>query len=220
MRVCSIDGCDRKYRARGLCAVHYNKNLSLRVIKPLYRRPHGSACSIDGCEKPYLCKDMCERHYRQHKKYGHIVATYKDIYPIDRFSQKTIRKENGCIEWTGVCTKEGYGSISINNRKIRTHRFAYNYYIGDIPEGLLVCHHCDNPRCCNPQHLFLGTNQDNADDKVRKNRHPRTRSHKLTESDVIKIKKLLEQGERYRDIGKKFNVSTSPICKINKGEYL
>lgn len=81
---------------------------------------------------------------------------------------------NGCWEFQGCKTKLGYGMLwdIYEKRTRRAHRLSYKYFIGDIPKGLLVCHQCDNPSCVNPEHLFVGTCQDNVNDKCKKGRHP------------------------------------------------
>lgn len=94
--------------------------------------------------------------------------------------------ENGCWEWQHSRDVRGYGKISINGTYWRSHRYAYQYYKGDIGE-LSVLHKCDNPPCCNPDHLFLGNTYENAIDMLKKGRGGTT---KLTLDDVFEIREL------------------------------
>ena len=77
---------------------------------------------------------------------------------------------DGCWNFTGHKDRLGYGKVKFRGKRFLAHRAAYMITNGHLPEGLLVCHHCDNPSCINPQHLFLGTNYDNTMDAVRKGR--------------------------------------------------
>lgn len=85
--------------------------------------------------------------------------------------EETFRiSERGCIEWTGSVAGYGYGVLSFYKRNYYVHRLAYRLFIGKIPNHLMVCHRCDNPRCFNPEHLFLGTAKDNVQDMIKKGR--------------------------------------------------
>ena len=88
----------------------------------------------------------------------------------DRLFARLERKGNGCLEWTGGKDRSGYGAILVGGRQTGTHRLAWVLANGPIPSGMYICHQCDNPACCDIDHLFLGTPSDNARDRERKGR--------------------------------------------------
>lgn len=92
---------------------------------------------------------------------------------VERFLSYFKQDGENCWNWTGALFAQGYGCIGISGGKVvKAHRFSYEHFIGQIPEGKLVCHKCDNKKCINPGHLFLGSHHDNNLDCVRKGRHP------------------------------------------------
>ncbi len=96
----------------------------------------------------------------------------------DRLRFWTKYAESGiedCWEWLAGRNRRGYGKFKMRRKTRPAHRVAYEMHIGPIPDGILVCHRCDNPGCVNPAHLFLGTAQDNMSDKVAKNRQSKGR---------------------------------------------
>lgn len=89
---------------------------------------------------------------------------------VDRFLRH-VSKTSKCWIWNGAVNNKGYGVFRINGKNYYAHRIAHEIFKGTIPDGLLVCHHCDNPPCVRPDHLFIGTISDNARDMVSKKRH-------------------------------------------------
>lgn len=124
---------------------------------------------------------------------------------------------NGCWNWNGGVQHGGYGMGHARNKTIAAHRLSYELHIGKIPEGLCVLHRCDNPPCVNPNHLFLGTHQDNIDDKILKERQYKGVHHhraKLTEEEI----KAIRAEPNYRGVtailSKRFGVTDVNICDI------
>ncbi len=147
----------------------------------------------------------------------------------DKFWEKVdIKRDNDCWVWMASINRKGYGNfyISTGNSEERhtlAHRFSWEDSYGLIPDGMYVCHKCDNPSCVNPSHLFLGTNQDNMDDMKRKGRSPRMKGSthpesKLTESKVQEIKEIRKTGKPYNKIAALYGVDTSLIFRICKGK--
>ena len=129
-------------------------------------------------------------------------------------------------EWQGECrvwvraTKNGYGILSVANRHEYAHRMAYRLWVGPIPEGIFVCHSCDNPPCFNPKHLFLGTHVENLQDASRKGRmHPGERHGmaRLTDAQAKEIKAALALGDRGTDIAARYDIHPNTVYGIKKG---
>lgn len=132
-----------------------------------------------------------------------------------------VHKTESCWTWLGAKSKKGYGHITFSEngerRSTGAHRAAYLVFTGDFDRSLHVLHHCDNPSCVNPKHLFLGTNQDNVDDKLKKGRQLREESHpraKLTKSQVKHIRRALMRGETMQSLSVRFNISHTVIFRI------
>lgn len=139
------------------------------------------------------------------------------------FWQK-IRRTNRsqCWEWIGYRKPDGYGRVCWGGRNRQAHSVAYELTKGPIPKGHGVLHTYDNPPCCNPSHLFVGTQQDNVRDMINKGRGKKARGEssgksKLNNKKVRAIKKLLSKGMYQYLIGEKFGVSQSAIASINRG---
>jgi hypothetical protein len=88
----------------------------------------------------------------------------------ERFFEK-VNITDSCWIWIGTPNRDGYGRMSVNKKQYLAHRLSYQIHKGEISNDLCVCHTCDNPSCVNPEHLWIGTHQNNVTDKVNKNRH-------------------------------------------------
>lgn len=122
---------------------------------------------------------------------------------------RTITTETGCMEYQGCIQGNGYSRATINRIVDYGHRHIYRLKHGVIPEGMDVCHHCDNRKCINPEHLFLGTRKDNMADAVAKGRQARGSMlphTKLTPSISAEIVTMAQQGYRYKEISAHFGI--------------
>ena len=133
-----------------------------------------------------------------------------------RFKKYIAYKDDGCWLWTGYRNEDGYGRFRVGKKLWNAHRLSYSLFIGKIPDEIQVLHHCDNPPCVNPDHLFLGTQIDNINDMVRKNRQRSVKGekHHLAKLDwpkAYEIKWLSAMGYSTRKLARMYNVARSNI---------
>lgn len=140
-------------------------------------------------------------------------------YPMSVILTRIERDDqSGCLNWTGTLSPKGYGRF----RGKFAHRISYEIFVGQIPSGLCVCHKCDNPRCVNPDHLWVGTQAENLADMHQKGRarfayhmvgelHPNA---VLTDAVALEIK---SSDLSLRQLGKKFGVNKSTIRDVRQG---
>jgi len=114
-----------------------------------------------GCGTTFLLKDK----YGRNRKFIHGHQRRKPFHI--RFWNR-VKKTNKCWLWLGYKDPNGYGNLNIGGKAYLTHRVSYYIHFGSIPKGMEICHHCDNPSCVNPKHLFLGTHKDNMHDAIKK----------------------------------------------------
>jgi hypothetical protein len=187
MALCCIKGCENKAKSRGLCNTHYERQRLGR--------------SLDG--------ELQKQHHGLDRK--------------TRFERWIEKDASGCWIWTASYNPSGYGQFNLDGKKpMLAHRAAWIIYRGAIPACESsgygthhICHKCDNPKCVNPDHLFLGTNQENMDDKMQKGRHvygvslgEKHGNAKLTEEIVRAIR---VSDETDAQLSKRYGISRSSI---------
>ena len=122
-----------------------------------------------------------------------------------------------CLEWKGTHSQKGYGLIQIGGKNYRVHRLVYQIFYGPIPHRKCVLHRCDNPPCFRPEHLWLGTPQENSSDMVQKSRSAKGEHHsqsKLTSKEVSEIRRRYSEGVSQQTLANQFRVDQSNIHYI------
>lgn len=161
----------------------------------------------------------------------------------ERFMRKVQKTDdpNGCWLWTAGQFLGGYGAFFINGGMRRAHRISYEWFVGPVPAGHFVCHHCDTPRCVRPEHLYAGTREDNTEDMLRRGRvasgkrngtrtrpethglhhHPEkaargkaAKKSDLTTEDVQSIRQRHARGETQTDLARVYGVTQAAIWRI------
>lgn len=138
--------------------------------------------------------------------------------PVRRLLLSVRESPSGCLEWVKG-TRKGYGQFLYRGKKMQATRFVYQTFVGNIPKGMFVCHKCDNRACVNTKHLFIGTNSDNMADMDRKGRRRPAQgsingSAKLSECDVLEIRKLRKAGATVTSLAKQYGVKHNTVCNI------
>lgn len=139
--------------------------------------------------------------------------------PIKERIKEQIQHVEDCWIWQGCKGRDGYGVLTVGRKQLRAHRASYAAFVGEIPDGKFVCHHCDTPLCVNPSHLFCGSPRANTQDMIRKQRkgivcddaHPAT---KVRHAQRLEILQKRETGSTLNELAKEYGVAFQTISDI------
>lgn len=189
-------------------------------------------CTIANCERPRGARGLCSGHYYRWQNGMDLNAPIRvkrpsGMSPAEAFCFVMPEDPPGpdaCWVWRGTPGKGGYGTICYDRAHYPAHRTSYELFVGEIPAGLYICHHCDNPPCVNPAHLYPGTDADNNRDRVLRGRttrgsrglrgesHPRAR---LTNADAEAIRIHYSRGGiTMQGLGDEYGVNKQQIYRI------
>lgn len=155
------------------------------------------------------------------------ISDFQSRY-IRFWSKVNIKSDDECWEWTGTKNAGGYGTISMNKKRYLCHRvsFVLTHNMDLLPE-FIICHHCDNPKCVNPKHLFMGSHADNAQDRAKKKRQGTdrggvTRSGKLPYTELLfeEIREKYKGGFKQKEIESIYGISQGYIARIIHNEVV
>lgn len=230
--LCKIPHCSNPVQSGGVCSKHHRRFQKYGTYEAsrLQKAPPGSLkklqCKVAGCQSSPESSNhmMCSKHWQRFKKHGttsnKVLVNLRSL-PIKERLMRGIKKNkiSGCWEWQKGLFSNGYGQISINGHGVGVHRISYSEFIGEIPKELQVLHECDNPICINPDHLFLGTQQDNMTDMVGKGRSAvATNKHaKLTKATVLFLRRQFKNGKSLQKFPEIYGVTLATIMNAVTG---
>ncbi|MEC5149183.1 hypothetical protein RCH22_000984 [Cryobacterium psychrotolerans] len=179
-------------------------------------------CTIPDCGKPYEARGMCASHY-SHWKYVTPPDERSRPTECERFDSKyTVGSQSECWEWKAGVTEDGYGRFNTSGgRRVIASRYALERAKGAAQQPeFRACHTCDNPPCVNPAHLYWGTEKQNSQDAVVRNRKSHGNSHptsRLTAANVRSIRTRYAAGDFSTVLAREFGVSPASIREATSG---
>lgn len=187
-----------------------------------------SICSHEGCSKRVDARGLCSTHYMQQRRAGLLPIGTRARGTVEERFWRFVVKTDACWQWIGKSVnRKGYGQIGLGGKygkHITAHRLSYIIHKGEIPEGLVIMHSCDNPWCVNPDHLTAGTQSENIIDAIAKGRkalpnlpyhagetHP---SAKLNEAQAREVR---FSGRPLKELAKELGISYTTARRIRAG---
>ena len=202
---------------------------STQPRRPLRKRKPNDTCDLPDCDAPFVARGMCRKHYvawyRATPKQDRIAAPgFSRLTVAERFQSKVQQgAADECWLWTGSQHRHGHGQFFVSKERGRVpaHAFALELATGEpCPPGRETCHHCDNPPCCNPSHLYYGTRQQNVNDmwsRDRGRKGSRTTMAKLSEGQVLAIRVRYAAGETSTSLASEYGVKPTTITYVTSG---
>lgn len=227
-RICAVGGCGKAHSAKGYCAHHYMK--LWRHGDPNAGRPareitrYAPVCSVDGCSRPHKSLGYCAKHHWRFATYGDPLGGGPERATASGEPYRWLLGHVGhsgddCLIWPFSCANKGYGFLQVRGRKVVASRLMCELAHGLPPTTKhQAAHSCGNGYggCVNPNHLRWATQSENQKDREAHGTSKRGKKgtpHKLTEDDVIEIRRL-KSTMSLSQIGKKFGISKTTVSSI------
>lgn len=179
--------------------------------------PVWGVCKAVGCDRQAKIRGFCDSDYIAARKAG--LGLRPKASCAEKLEENVDKSAGpgGCWPWRAALNNDGYGKLTIDGKWCLAHRRAWIETHGPIPSGMLICHTCDNPPCCNDAHLFLGTDADNNADKIEKGRWggalgERSPFAKLTDETVREARSLHADGTSLKALAKRYQVSDVAVA--------
>ncbi len=180
-----------------------------------------TTCKMENCGKPLHCKGFCKSHYQQQWSTGspEIKRPNPHGTPEERFWRKVVNAgPDECWTWVGQKDKDKYGMLRVGSTIMRAHRFSYILHRGEIPDGLLALHTCNNTLCVNPNHLYLGTHDDNMEDRKESGHYATGENHPMAKLSNEQAEQVRMATGTYEEIGGRFGISKYQVGNIKRGD--
>lgn len=169
-------------------------------------------CSVSECGRRAEVRGWCPKHYMRWRTGMPMDDRVRDMARFE--SKYTTEPNSGCWLWTSYINESGYGATTWHNKRILAHRLAWTLFKGKIPEGLYVLHKCDVPCCVNPDHLYIGTDEQNKMDSITRKRHVYGDRHPDAKLKSVDIPAIREDPRPILEIASDYNVSYRTIYRV------